>query len=179
MHEIETKILEVDVADIKKKLADLGAEEIQNVRLTVDWFSLPDTNSDEHSWFLRVRSYSSGKTEVTWKGKSEILGASRSHKEINLIVDDHEKAKILFENIGLACYAHQEKDRISWKLENWQFDLDTYPNMPPYLEIEGNSEEHIQEMIKKLSLESHESLPEGERTLIERKYKLNWCDMRF
>lgn len=36
MHEIETKVLEIDKEEIKKTLKSLGAKEIQNTRLVVD-----------------------------------------------------------------------------------------------------------------------------------------------
>lgn len=175
MHEIETKILEIKVEEVKKKLEALGAKQTQNVLLKVDWFG----QIENKNWFLRIRSYSSGKVEVTLKSDPKVVGTVRKVNEINLIVDDHEKMKLLFESIGLPCYAHQEKKRVSWKLDGVAFDLDTYPGMPAYLEIEGESEEAIQTMIKKLDLSSYETYNHGERTLIEGKYKLNWCDMRF
>ena len=179
MHEIETKILEIDPKIIADKLNITGAEKIQEVELVVDWFSMAGISKDNNPWFLRIRSYSTGKIEVTWKAKSEILGVARKHKEINIIVDSHEQMKNLFEEIGLISYAHQEKKRTSWKLGEIQFDLDTYPGMQSYLEIEAGSEEEIQEMIKKLDLSSHQTWNDGERTLIENKYKLNWSNMRF
>lgn len=179
MHEIETKILEVDAKEVARKLNNLGAKKIQDVMLKVDWFSLPDLLKDNHPWYLRVRSYSSGKTEITWKGKPEITGSVRKVKEVNVLVDNHEKTKMLFESLGLVCYAHQDKKRVSWKLNNVQFDMDTYPEMPTYLEIEAGSEKEITDMIKKLDLGKFETWNEGERILIEQKYKLNWYDMRF
>ncbi len=179
MHEIETKVLEVDVKAIVKKLKSFGAEKIQDVMLTVDWFSLLGVDKDKQPWFLRVRSYSTGKIEVTWKGDLEVLGVSRKVKEIQLSVESHEKMKLLFEAIGLVVYAHQEKKRQSWKIGDVQFDLDTYPGMPSYLEIEGPGEREITHMIEKLNLAGKETWNDGERTLIENKYELNWCDMRY
>lgn len=179
MHEIETKVLEVDTKSLIKNLEALGAEKIQEVVLTVDWFSAPDFDKDHQPWFLRVRSYSTGKIEVTWKGKHQVEGAVRKVPEVNLNVESHEKMKLLFESVGLVCYAHQEKKRVSWKLNNIQFDLDTYPKMPAYLEIEAPSEKEISEMVKKLNLSEHQTWNDGEKTLIEGKYKINWCDMRF
>ena len=179
MHEIETKVLEVDSKELIEKLQSFGAEKIQEVTLTVDWFSTPGFDKDHQPWFLRVRSYSTGKIEITWKGKHDMLKNVRRVQEVNLLVDDHDKTKSLFEAIGLICYAHQEKKRISWKLDNVQFDLDTYPKMPAYLEIEAGSEKEIVDMIKKLDLTDHETWNDGEKTLIEGKYKINWCDMCF
>ena len=180
MHEIETKVLEVDIKEVEKKLIGLGAKEIQNTTLKVDWFSLPDLLKENHPWYLRVRSYSSsGKVEITWKGKPEITGTVRKVEEINVLVEDHEKIKMLFEALGLVCYAHQDKKRQSWRINNVQFDMDTYPKMPAYLEIEAGSEKEIVRMIKKLNLEKFPTWNEGERFLIERKYGLDWYNMRF
>jgi adenylate cyclase class 2 len=179
MYEIETKILEIDPDFIAKKMKELGAEKIQDVMLKVDWFSLPDLVKENHPWYLRVRSYSSGKTEITWKGKPEITGAVRKVEEINVLVDDHEKTEMLLLSLGLVCYAHQEKKRVSWKLDQAQFDMDTYPGLPTYLEIEAENEKEIVEMIKKLDLEKFQTWNDGEKKLILEKYKLNWSDMRF
>ncbi len=88
-------------------------------------------------------------------------------------------AQKLFEALGLEHYAHQEKDRVSFTLKDWNFDLDKYPGMPAYLEIEGKNHAHVQDAIKLLNLEEHRSIGEGERLLIEKEYGLNWCDMRF
>jgi hypothetical protein len=51
--------------------------------------------------------------------------------------------------------------------------------MPPYLEIEANSTEEITVMIKKLDLEKFDTWNDGERTLIEKKYSLDWYHMSF
>lgn len=179
MYEIETKVLEVNAKDISKKIESLGARKIQDVTLKVDWFSLPENPVNKQPYFLRVRSYSTGKVEITWKGDVEVLGTSLKAREINVKVDDHDKIKMLFEAIGFVVYAHQEKKRISWKLNDFQFDLDTYPSVPTYLEIEASSEEDINKMIKNLNLGDHETWNDGERTLIEGKYKLDWRNVRF
>jgi adenylate cyclase class 2 len=179
MRETETKILNVDSQGLKKKFDELGALKTADTKLAVDWFRPIGTKEGEDKWFLRIRTYSDGKNEVTWKGKSDVLGASRTHKEINFDINDPSKLSDLFEQIGLEKYAHQEKFRMSWQYKDWKFDLDAYPKMPPYLEIEGTSESHIQEAIQLLGLENHKASSEGERTLIQNTYGLNWYDMRF
>lgn len=179
MHEIETKILEVSPRLIAAKLKKLGAKQALKTRLVVDWFGPRGlTHAGDDPWFLRVRT-GANKTEITWKTHSKILGASRSHKEINVAVSSHGQACAILSALGLENYAHQEKDRTSWTLRQWKFDLDQYPGMPPYLEIESSSEQNIQKAIALLDLTKHRALPEGERTLINREYKLNWCNMRF
>lgn len=179
MHEIETKVLEVNRDEIVEKLRALGAEETQDTRLTVDWYSIPGTKSDSHPWYLRVRKTAHGMTEISWKSLPTIIGNTRQSQEVNVDISDFENGKKLLEAIGLSNYAHQEKDRHSFKFKDWSFDIDTYPGMPTYLEIEGTSVDHVAEAITLLGLENHQSISEGERRLIEEKYGLNWSDMRF
>ena len=178
-HEIETKGLDIDAEAFKEKITSLGAVKTQDTRLVVDWYRPKGIKEGQDPWFLRIRSNSEGKHEVTWKAKSDILGTARKHKEINFFIGDPEKLSDLFESIGLENYAHQEKDRVSYDLKDWHFDLDTYPKMPAYLEIEGTSEELVNEAIKLLGLENHKTWAKGERILIQEIYELDWYKMSF
>ena len=178
-YEIETKVLDIDKDIILEKLISMNAEKIQETRLKVDWYRSKGTKEGEDPWFLRIRSNSKGEHEVTWKAKSEILGVSRKHKEINFLIGEPEKLADLFEELGLEKYAHQEKDRISFSFKNYRFDMDTYPGMPPYLEIESDSEEAIKEAMKLLGVENNKTWEKGERILIQEVYGLDWYNMNF
>lgn len=178
-HEIETKVLDIDTEEIKTKLERFGAEKILETRLSVDWYRTRGTKEGEDPWFLRIRSTAEGIHEVTWKAKSDILGTARKHKEINLTIGDPVKLSQIFLEIGLEKYAHQEKDRASFQYKDWRFDMDKYPGMPAYLEIEGVSEEHVKEAIALLGIEKNRTWAEGERTLIQKIYGLDWYQMKF
>ncbi|MES2088228.1 MAG: CYTH domain-containing protein [Patescibacteria group bacterium] len=178
-HEIETKVLDIDAEKIKAKLIALSAKKIQDTRLVVDWYRPVGTKEGTDPWFLRIRSNSQGTHEVTWKAKSEILGVARKHKEINFSIAEPEKLSDLFEELQLEKYAHQEKNRISFTLKDWQFDIDEYPNMPAFLEIESGSEEQIQKALTLLDLAKNRTWAKGERILIQEIYKLDWYDMKF
>ena len=178
-HEIETKVLDIDSVAVQRKLRALGAKKIRTTRLVVDWFRRVRTKEGDDKWYLRIRSYDGKRHEVTWKAKSQILGTARKHKEINFNIAEPEKLSDLFESIGLEKYAHQEKDRTSYALKKWAFDIDDYPNMPPFLEIEGTSEWHVKAAIKLLGLEKNRTWAEGERTLIQKVYGLDWYSMKF
>lgn len=178
-YETEAKILEVDPGQLELKLDGLGAKLVLDTKLIVDWFELPGVKEGNEPWYLRIRSDSEGKMEVTWKGEAKILGSSARKKEINLVVADRDKSAQILAAIGLEPYAHQEKFRRSWIYEDWRFDLDQYPSMPPYLEIEGEDESHIQEAIALLGLQGHGHSSAGERILIQEQYGLDWYNMRF
>ena len=95
------------------------------------------------------------------------------------MIAEPEKIADLFGKLGLEKYAHQEKDRTSFVLKDWLIEIDQYPGMPPFLEIEGKSEEHIKEAIKLLGLEGNRTWPKGERILIQEVYGLDWYHMKF
>lgn len=178
-HEIETKVLDIDSEKIEKELLILGANKKKDTKLVVDWYRPIGTKEGEDAWFLRIRTNSEGGNEVTWKAKSDIIGKVRKHKEINFSISEPEKLDDLFEELGLEKYAHQEKKRTSFEYKDWIFEIDLYPNMPAFLEIEGNSEEHIVEAMKLLSIENNRTWTDGERTLIQDVYGLDWYNMKF
>lgn len=178
-HEIETKVLDIDQKEIEKKLTDLGAIKSDRTKLAVTWFRKIGVEEGKDEWFLRIRSYNDTKHEVTWKAKSEILGTARKHKEINFLIAEPEKLSDLFEETGLEKYAHQEKYRTTYNLGDWQFDIDEYPKMPAFIEIEGISEEHVKEAMDLLGVENNRTWAQGERTLVQDIYKLDWYNMSF
>ncbi len=178
-HEVETSVLDIDANAIVRRLEELGARQTQKTRLVVDWYHVQGTKEGEDPWYLRIRSYSDGRHEVTWKAKSDAAGIARRHKEINFDIKDPAALAELFSGLGLERYAHQEKDRVSFALKNWSFDLDQYPNMPAYLEIEGSDEANIMEAVQLLDLGRNRTWNKGERTLIQQIYGLDWYDMRF
>jgi adenylate cyclase, class 2 len=177
--EVETKVLDIDSEKIISKLNNLGAKKIIETRLIVDWYRLKGIKNGKDPWYLRIRSDSHGKSEITWKAKSNILGTTRKHKEINIKIENPEIYKDLFEEIELEKYAHQEKDRITFKYKDWIFDIDKYPNTPEFLEIEGKDEEHVKEAMNLLGISNNRTWADGERTLIEKVYMLDWYNMKF
>jgi adenylate cyclase class 2 len=178
-YEIETKVLDIDSVAVVERLGALGAKKVQETRLTVDWYRPQGVKEGEDPWFLRIRSNSNGVHEVTWKAKSDILGTARWHKEINFTIEQPEQLADLFQEFGLEQYACQEKDRVSFVLKDWRFEIDQYPGMPAFLEIEGASEAHVHEAIVLLDLQQHRTWAQGERILIQNIYGLDWYDMKF
>ncbi len=178
-HETETTVLNIDARAITEKLTALGAVKTQDTMLSVDWYRIRGTKEGKDPWFLRIRSDARGMHEVTWKARSDILGTTRRHKEINFLIAEPAKLANLFEELGLEKYAHQDKKRTSFRFKDWSFDIDTYPKMPPYLEIEGTSEKHVREAIVLLGLQGHRTWAEGERILAQKIYGLDWYEMQF
>jgi adenylate cyclase class 2 len=157
MNEVEAKILEVDVDEIRKKLLALGArleyKETQICRI----LDFDDKRLHEKGEIIRVRKVGN-KVELTFKGPTEKIGNTKSREEIETHVEDFETALKIFEKIGLTPVRSYEKHRESYKLGNITFELDNFPNIPvpPFLEIEGTSREEVVEMAEKLGFKKEE-----------------------
>ena len=73
-------------------------------------------------------------------------------KEVEFNVNSFELANEFLNKIGFIARSYQENGRIQYTLDNVEIDIDTWPMIPTYLEIEGNSEEEVNNMVKKLEL---------------------------
>jgi len=148
MHtEYEVRILEINKEEIIKKLESLGATKLG------DWDQkryVYDLNPKHEGKWIRLRT-NGETTTLTYKfvEKDTIDGT----KEIEIIVDDFKKTDELLNAIGFYHRGYQENKRIRYQLDGVEIDIDTWPMIPTYLELEANFEEEINNMIKKLGLE--------------------------
>ncbi len=77
-------------------------------------------------------------------------------KEVEIEVDNFEVANALVEEMGYFRKKLVEKRRHSFKLNNCNVELDRWPLINPYIEIEGNSQEEIYETAKMLGFSKDE-----------------------
>ena len=94
----------------------------------------------EHS-FARVRD-EGDKIVMTYK-KIENEGSILGTKEVNVIVDDYDNAILFLSSCGLEIKARQDTLRELWVIDGIEICIDTWPWLPPFIEIEGPSEEAV------------------------------------
>ena len=132
MHtEIEERILEVNKDEVIKKLESLGAVkagEWFQKRYTYDF-----TPKRENEW-LRLRT-NGEETTLTYKNveSREIDGT----KELEIKVDEFEETNNMLEILGYIHKDYQENKRIRYYLNDVEIDIDTWPMIPTYVELEG------------------------------------------
>ena len=145
--EIEVKFLEVDPAGIQEKLSDIGAEKIGEYFYRRRVFDYPDWRLDKDASWLRLRD-EGDKVILAFKKR---LGAA-SHdgstqdsgmEEIEVIVDSFDKTAALLLRLGFVEKHYAENKRIRWMKEGITFDIDFWPELEPYLEIEAPNWEKI------------------------------------
>ena len=147
MHtEYEVRILNIDKEEVVEKLNKLNAtfewDELQR-RYVYDFIPKVD-----NKW-IRLRT-NGKKTTLTIKNlvSSEIDGT----QELEIEVDSFERTNLILKELGYEAKGYQENRRRQYLLNGVEIDIDYWPLIPTYLEIEGPSEEKVYEVMKKLGL---------------------------
>ncbi len=179
--EIEVKFLEVDVPALHKKLAELGAEDLGNDLLREIIFYDKDLTWQREQKtrrrFVRLRQ-TRGQTFLTYK--SRLTDGSEDYaEELETKVDDLDKMKQILEAVGLVAVRHQEKKRHSYKLGSVSIDIDTWPKIPTYVELEGPTEGDIKALTVKLGFDWSQGVFDTSIGMIENKYRLPVQDYKY
>jgi adenylate cyclase class 2 len=176
MKEIECRFLEVNKEALIKKLLKLGAkdkgekmlEEVVLYKTGQEW---KPTNG-----FVRIRT-SGDTTTLAYKEHRE--HSVDGTFEIELKVEDFKKAHALLECIGWGSGRFQQKKRHTFTLHNVTIDIDTWPRVPTYVELEGESEKELKEMAKILGLDWKNVEFHNARWVIETHYKIPLGTMKY
>ena len=156
MEEIEVKFLNIEPVSMEKKLVELGAEKIFDKLYRRRVFDYPDLRFDKIGAYIRLRD-EGDKITLTFKqrlgvkthdGKTNDEGM----EETEISVSDFEKTADLLRKIGFQEKFYEENKRIRYRFKDVEFDIDFWPGLEPYLEIETTSWGRIDEAIKLLGL---------------------------
>lgn len=90
---------------------------------------------DESQW-IRLRDTGD---ETTLTVKQIMTDAIDGTREVEVAVDDFATTNMLLGMLGYTPKSYQENKRTSFALDGAQLEVDTWPHIPPYLEIEGTS----------------------------------------
>lgn len=150
---IELKILDVNPKEIAERLRSLRARVTFNRLMTRTlMFDHPTLRLRSTGKVLRLRQV--GK-KVFMSIKSGGEGASQSpyHKviESELEINDFNQAFQMFESMGFTAFRYQEKYRTGYCLDDGvNLELNEFPNIPSYLEVQAHSEEAMRNIIHKI-----------------------------
>jgi adenylate cyclase, class 2 len=149
--EIEAASLNIDLEVMRQKLRQAGATLTHESRLLRRHnFDFPDGRLQKRGGWVRIRS-EGDKITMTYKQLNDrtLTGT----QEVNLTVDSVEQAKAFVESLGLVVKSYQETRRESWKLDGTEIELDEWPWLRPFVEIEAVNEAKLQEVFTKLELD--------------------------
>lgn len=145
--EIEATYLNVDKAVMRTALEKNGFKikypEYLMRRKTFDFSTVsPGLNK-----WGRVRQ-EADKVTMTIK---EIKGSSIGDTyELEMIVDDFDKAAQMFESCNVPAKAFQENYREVWVRDDVQVTVDTWPGLKPFVEVEARDEQTVKKVSEEL-----------------------------
>lgn len=152
MHtEYEVRVLEIDTEEIIKKLKEVGAKfQWDHLQKRYVYDFIPKIDG---KW-IRLRT-NGDKTTLTIKNivSSSIDGT----QELEIEVEDFDKTNLILNELGFVAKGYQENRRRQYILDGVEIDIDSWPWIPTYLEIEGESEEVIYEVLDKLGIPKEKS----------------------
>lgn len=145
MHtEHEVKLLGIDIEKVRKRLAALGAKPLGVKRFLRNTYDVEE--GAKHKW-LRLRT--DGK-QTTLTLKEIVHEGVDGTKETEVAVEDFAAAEKLLRLLGHEPKNVQENMRESYLLDGAAVEIDTWPGIPSYLEVEGRSEEEVRRIVERL-----------------------------
>ncbi len=178
MQEFETRVLNIDKAKIDQKLTDLGAKKTPEV-LQKRWtFDFPGRPLESSRAWVRVRDIGDGTIQMAYKchqipSKDQIATC----EEVELTVENAEKAITFLISIGLEQKSYQETKRTRYELGSLQFDLDEWPMLAPFIEIEGASEQEVMKGVEMLGYKASDTY-QGHAGDIYEDEGIKWREMK-
>jgi adenylate cyclase class 2 len=173
--EYEAKVLDIDPADTAARIKKAGGT-FHGERLMRRY--VYDTVPPMKGRWLRLRD-SGG--EVTLCVKTITSDAIDGTRETETSVGSFEDTHALLGLVGLTHRSYQENRRSSWLLNGVRLEIDAWPRIPPYLEIEGDGEQQVWETAKRLSIQ-REALTSENTTKVYSRYGIDLetiADLRF
>jgi len=173
--EIEAKFLEIDVPQIQKKLKSLGAKKKYDTVFREAIFQGEGIRQKEwEKTFKRIRVRDQGdKVYLTLKELPEKKFKLDNTREVELEISDFDKMIEILLASDLMKIRDQEKRRIHYELDGVAVDIDYWPDIPAFLEIEADSQEKVKAIAKKLGLNFRKAVFVDARQVFKRYYNFD------
>src|SRR5882757_8717166 len=142
--EYEAKHLNIDAPAMAARIAEAGGAHLGAHLLRRYVY---DTVPAAPGRWIRLRD--TGRT-VTLCVKEIASDEIDGTRETETTVGDFDTTHALLGRIGIPPRSYQENRRDSWLLDGVRLEIDSWPRIPPYLEIEGDSAEEVWAAAKRL-----------------------------
>ncbi|MEU4813325.1 CYTH domain-containing protein [Nocardia fluminea] len=129
--EHEAKILDIDPDTIDRHILDKGGHKLGERFMRRYVYDI--TPGVDGKW-IRLRDNGNRTTLTVKEITSDAIDGTH---EVEVSVDDFAATNALLEMMGFSAKSYQETKRTSYTLDGAELELDTWPGIPPYLEIEA------------------------------------------
>ncbi|MCB2292873.1 CYTH domain-containing protein [Clostridium algoriphilum] len=154
MKEIETRIIDIDVKEIRGKLLNINAQKVKQENQVNNIYDFSDKRLLNNKGYARIRTVQDELTNSTTHYiTTKKLISQEKYKimdEFESEIKDEVAAKGIFESLGLLLIQSIKKYRESYRYKNTLIEIDINEKefCPfPYIEVEGADEAEIIEVI--------------------------------
>lgn len=161
MEEFEIKFININQAEVEQKLLALGAKKIREYHFRRVIFDYPDFRLDKQGAWLRLRDEGE-KITLTFKQRinenlDSLNGNDEGMYERETMVDDFDSTNEILLKTGLIQKMYQENKRIKYMIDEVECDIDIWPLLNPYLEIEGKSWGEVYQVAERLGFKKEDA----------------------
>lgn len=132
--EVEVKAAVETLEEVRQRLQARGARREGSRRETDTYFHHPKRSFARTDEALRIRE-SDGHASVTYKGP-KMDSSTKTREEVDLGVQDAEKAATILEALGFEPAGRVVKQREIYTLDPFTVTLDQVEGLGPFVEIE-------------------------------------------
>ena len=157
MKELETRIIKIDVDNIRKTPISIGGKKVKEENQINDIYDFEDGRLLSLKGYARIRTIedSLNKQTIYYMTTKKMLsqGKFKVMEENEVIIDNKEAAEGIFTALGLKLHESIKKYRESYQLEDGLVEIDINdPNFCPfpYIEIETDSEDKLEKIVSLL-----------------------------
>lgn len=180
MKELETRIIKIDVAACRNILINNNAKRVKSENQINDIYDFEDGRLLNNKGYARIRTIDdliNNKRIIYMTTKSLISQDTFKVMEENeVIVDNKVAAENIFTSLGLALVRSVTRYRESFELEDGLVEIDINDKnfCPfPYIEIETDSEEKLERIVKLLGYSLSDTTSKTIYDLIDEHNKEN------
>ncbi len=136
--EIEAKFLitHTSISEMRTHLSNVGAHVATPERTMMRSLFGKEKNNLLDADYIRVRD-EGGTVTLSAKKHTVVDGDPHDNLELVVTVSEYQTTLKILEQAGLTKTNEQETKRESWKLGDVDIEIDTWPGLDPYIEIEA------------------------------------------
>lgn len=176
MKEMETRIIDINVDDIRKKLKNIDGKKVKEENQTNNIFDFPDKRMLNKKGYARIRVVEDLlNNKFVYYMTTKKLVSQEKYKvmeEHEIEISNAEEGMEIFKSLGLELVESIQKYRESYKYKNSLIEIDINDKSfcPfPYIEIESSSEEEIKEIVSLLGYTMEDTTSETIYEILKNK----------
>ncbi|ABK61173.1 class IV adenylate cyclase [Clostridium novyi] len=154
MNEIETRIIDIDVDDVRSKMLSVGATKVKQENQINNIYDFEDRRLLKEKGYARIRIVKDelNNKDVYFMTTKKLLSQDKYKlmSENEVTINNAQEGANIFTSLGLKLFESIKKYRESYKYKNAlvEIDINEKSFCPfPYIEIETSVEEELEEVV--------------------------------